>query len=388
MVICLLVTCVPTVAFASENTDKITILEKTPYYSKYTAIGDSICAGFTQLDYKYMNGFDILDNINNSPKFCYARLAGKIFGSTVYNLGNCGCDTDQLLDILTNVNNKYYKVYWEHIAESNLITLEIGSDDLIMAAIHSILKCIGGDLAEVSTLELLAMAEPLLTGDIPGIVNILEKTLNIRINSEQRAAILKALSDEPLRNTLEEAFHIYCSNFSQIVDIVRAVNPTAEFAILNYYNPNKGLNFEWGDVSYHLGDVIQKVTDQMNDFTRNFCEDNDYPYVDISNTLTNIIDPHPSTAGHIQIAAKLSKVLLNTVIVITQAGGTITPNGINAVKYRDNATFTITPKAGHEISNVTVDGKSVGAVDTYTFTDVRQSHYITAEFRIVEAYPY
>ena len=39
-------------------------------------------------------------------------------------------------------------------------------------------------------------------------------------------------------------------------------------------------------------------------------------------------------------------------------------------------TFTITPDAGYVIEDVLVDGESVGAVDKYTFENVREKHTI------------
>ena len=46
-----------------------------------------------------------------------------------------------------------------------------------------------------------------------------------------------------------------------------------------------------------------------------------------------------------------------------------------------NATYTITPNAWiTAVANVVVDGISVGAVGTYTFTNVTASHTISATF--------
>ena len=44
-------------------------------------------------------------------------------------------------------------------------------------------------------------------------------------------------------------------------------------------------------------------------------------------------------------------------------------------------TFRILPDAGWEIADVVVDGQSVGAVDSYTFENVRRDHTITATFQ-------
>ena len=59
---------------------------------------------------------------------------------------------------------------------------------------------------------------------------------------------------------------------------------------------------------------------------------------------------------------------------IAPAAGTITvPKG-------KSETFTITPDSGYHIKDVLVDGKSVGAVGTYTFENVVDNHTIHATF--------
>lgn len=61
-------------------------------------------------------------------------------------------------------------------------------------------------------------------------------------------------------------------------------------------------------------------------------------------------------------------------------GGTITPDGVSFVKYKQNITYTITPAEGFAIADVLVDGESVGAVSEYTFKRVKDDHTISATF--------
>ena len=62
------------------------------------------------------------------------------------------------------------------------------------------------------------------------------------------------------------------------------------------------------------------------------------------------------------------------------ANGTISPNGSVTVSRGKDQTFTISAINGYRISDVLVDGKSVGAVSTYTFEKVTASHTIEAKF--------
>lgn len=61
-------------------------------------------------------------------------------------------------------------------------------------------------------------------------------------------------------------------------------------------------------------------------------------------------------------------------------GGTITSAGVTNMTYGGNKTYTISPAEGYHIDNVYVDGVSVGAVSTYSFTNVTANHVIHAAF--------
>lgn len=70
------------------------------------------------------------------------------------------------------------------------------------------------------------------------------------------------------------------------------------------------------------------------------------------------------------------------------AGGSISPSGAVPVACNASQAFTITPAAGHAILDVFVDGSSVGAVSSYSFTNVVADRTIAATFRaIVGAVP-
>ena len=65
-------------------------------------------------------------------------------------------------------------------------------------------------------------------------------------------------------------------------------------------------------------------------------------------------------------------------------GGTITPAGVTNMAYNGNQTYTIAANNGYHVSDVFVDGASVGAVTTYTFSGVTANHTIYAAFEANE----
>ena len=69
-----------------------------------------------------------------------------------------------------------------------------------------------------------------------------------------------------------------------------------------------------------------------------------------------------------------------TITATAGDGGKISPSDKVSVTSGSNKTFTITANAGYMISDVLVDGESVGAVSTYTFEKVTKAHTIKAEF--------
>jgi hypothetical protein len=70
------------------------------------------------------------------------------------------------------------------------------------------------------------------------------------------------------------------------------------------------------------------------------------------------------------------------IIASASIGGTIFPTGtINALS-GSNQQFNITTNFGYHITNIQVDGVSVGTVTTYTFTNVLSTHTITANFAL------
>ncbi|MEA3313295.1 MAG: SBBP repeat-containing protein [Caldisericota bacterium] len=109
--------------------------------------------------------------------------------------------------------------------------------------------------------------------------------------------------------------------------------------------------------------------------------------------FTNSSD-YPTTSGAYQInnngvydafVCKFnSDLAADTYTITATAGsnGTITPSGDITVNYGDSQTFTITPDTGYHISDVLVDGTSVGDVETYTFNSVTSNHTISAMFAI------
>ena len=75
---------------------------------------------------------------------------------------------------------------------------------------------------------------------------------------------------------------------------------------------------------------------------------------------------------------------VNTYTISSSCGsnGTISPSGSTSVVYGGSQTYSISPASGYHVSNVTVDGVSVGALTSYAFRTVNSNHTIAATFAV------
>lgn len=69
-----------------------------------------------------------------------------------------------------------------------------------------------------------------------------------------------------------------------------------------------------------------------------------------------------------------------TISASAGAGGSITPSGTTTVNSGSSQGYTITPATGYKVASVTVDGAPVGALSSYTFSNVGANHTIAATF--------
>ncbi len=136
---------------------------------------------------------------------------------------------------------------------------------------------------------------------------------------------------------------------------------------------NETLIYTWEIAEKPLGSIA--TLDHPTSKTSSFTPDYAGTYI-ISLTVVDDDEDSNSCNYSIDVSA----------IITTSAGtgGSITPSGAVSVTQGSDKTFTITPETGYEISDVFVDGESVGAVTSHTFSDVTENHTISASFLLVE----
>lgn len=80
------------------------------------------------------------------------------------------------------------------------------------------------------------------------------------------------------------------------------------------------------------------------------------------------------------ISASFALAATYAVTASVGTGGTISPAGTSTVNLGATLTYTITPTTGYKVSDVLVDGVSVGPISTYSFSNVTANHSIKASF--------
>jgi hypothetical protein len=127
------------------------------------------------------------------------------------------------------------------------------------------------------------------------------------------------------------------------------------------------------------------TVDELSDQTFTVTPDSGYHVVDVkvdgqskgaiqSYTFSQVSDNHTVDASF----------AIDTHIISATAGanGNITPAGSTSVEYGGSQVFTISPDDGCRVVNVMVDGVAKGAIISYTFDDVCDSHTISAIFAV------
>ena len=140
---------------------------------------------------------------------------------------------------------------------------------------------------------------------------------------------------------------------------------------------------EYGDTNpNHHGDKLKHVeakdatTSEEGNIEYWYCEacEKYFSDADAKNEITQAqtVIPKRQSSG--------SNYSYYTIKATAGAGGSISPSGNVSVREGRDQTFTITPDKGYAVSNVKIDGKSIGAVKSYTFENVSRTHTIEVIF--------
>lgn len=104
-------------------------------------------------------------------------------------------------------------------------------------------------------------------------------------------------------------------------------------------------------------------------------------YFTAPHTITGTF-PASALTGTRIVVGKATDLTTYTITAQAGSGGSISPSGAVSISDGSAMLFTITPDTGYYIADVLVDGVSVGAVTSYTFSSVTGAHTIAVSFAI------
>ena len=128
----------------------------------------------------------------------------------------------------------------------------------------------------------------------------------------------------------------------------------------------------------------ETVVSQGESVSYTISPDNGYQIADITVNGSSVGPVAEYTFSDVEADNTISAVFEKNSYTITASagsGGSITPAGDTVVSPGESVTYTISPDSDHNISDVTVNGSSVGAVSSYTINNVSSDNTIYATFQ-------
>lgn len=167
----------------------------------------------------------------SSGQLSYGQQLAKAFGlnSSAYtNLAVDGADSNSLLKKIKT------QAAQSAIQAADTIVLSIGGNDVLGLFLNILKRAAGNPEYSPTQLEAAIAADPITT----------------------LTAVSQALADPAIQAKFVSANQNFAKNFSDIIDNIQAMNPTAKIYVQTVYNPFKGV-FGLDSISKIAEDTIQ-----------------------------------------------------------------------------------------------------------------------------------
>ena len=258
---------------------------------KYLALGDSIAYGY---------------GLANREKESYAQIVRSkqnISTNNYSNLAVSGMTCEEFYDIIQT------KQYTDAIKVANLITVSIGSNELLSIAIEAVSKATGVDANDSNFTEK---------------VKDYFASLNLLQQIQVAGSLYSYFTSDSAKKRINESIATYSEKWEQSVNYIKSINSNVTIIATEFYNPY----YEVGLATYDLGSYVDEYIKKMNNILKQKSNsEKRYKiaqiYDDFNTTdprLTNVvvdmsnfdnmnIDPHPNKNGHSVIATRILDVL-------------------------------------------------------------------------------
>lgn len=306
----------------------------------YVAFGDSIAAGYGLEGYS--GGQEV------PPADSYQSIVGRFLKTSPVNYAVTGDDSTDCIELINS------GIADEALSDASVITLSIGSNDLLKPFINIVKEALGitssgGDMDYSLIEDYYASLKNASFTDLVSMANSIAE---------------KARDNEELHAKAQE----FSSNFNEIIKILKEKAPQAVIYVTNIYNPFKDVMVAGSLADTYIKELNSTFKDNGSDYTlidtySLFAKENlSNVKFDISD-LDNInLDPHPSKEGHARIALAILNAL--------KEKNSPAPASIKQLKSKALNSVTIklscgSGKSGYEIKFASSkDGKWVKLKDT------------------------
>ena len=197
------------------------------------------------------------------------------------------------------------------------------------------------------------------------------------------------------------SFTVNADNCYQIENVIVngvAINLTGNSYTINNVSADQVINATFAPITYNVtvnagngGSINAESTAACGqDFSFSVIADNCYEIEDISvnGVSLNNLSSEVYTINNVSADQTISATFRQISYSITASagnGGSISDAGTTVVLCGNNKTYTITANEGYMISDVLVNNASVGAVTSYTFSNVSADATIEARFEEIPA---
>ncbi|PCJ51369.1 MAG: hypothetical protein COA79_26465, partial [Planctomycetota bacterium] len=103
-------------------------------------------------------------------------------------------------------------------------------------------------------------------------------------------------------------------------------------------------------------------------------------------SFTFEVDDGSITSNPATVTLNITSSGTHSIVASNGSNGSISPLGSITVLNGNNQSFSISPDSGYQINDVLVDSSSVGAITSYTFTNITTNHTIHATFNALPTY--
>ena len=279
--------------------------ESDQHCYSYIALGDSIVAGIGLPGAVYQrNGryYDVSGNYQGYSKDCYVARVADSLGLSRAQTANYGMPalmSSDLLELVRTGSCQSASINFslpdlrEELKHAQVITVEIGANDVLVPIMYGIASAMGGPQVFEALL-------PMLEGDFrqmdaSSFAALRENLDSLNITAQQRKALLQLLSSGIADICTQSQAYL-----EALLQELKALNPDAQIVLVGYYNPVPLLPAPANPFVKHfrtLNRSVQKLAQQY-----------DVAFASAAYTLV-ANDAHPTACGHKYLARQILKAL-------------------------------------------------------------------------------